>query len=235
MTAKEIVDKAKSFIGTQESPTNSNNVIFNTHFYGRKVKGDYPWCCVFVWDVFRLCGASSLFYGGKKTDYCPALLAWARSEGLTIDKTRGEAGDIIFFDFNANAKPDHVGIVEKRNADGSYLTIEGNTSITSDDNGGEVMRRTRKLSTVLAVVRPKYRATPTKTEDYEMKTFKNTSGKTLNIYADSTLKDKVGTLFAGSSCACIGEIANRAILRYMVTSTGAYKVGFTDYVKGVQK
>jgi hypothetical protein len=77
--------------------------------------------------------------------------------------------------------------------------------------------------------------TPTKTEGYEMKPFKNTSGKTLNIYADSTLKDKVGTLFAGSSCTCIGEIANRAIIRYVVASTGAHKVGFTDYVKGVIK
>lgn len=77
--------------------------------------------------------------------------------------------------------------------------------------------------------------TPTKTEDYKMKSFKNTSGKTLNVYADSKLREKIGSLFAGSSCVCIGEIDGKAILRYKVTATGAYKVGFTDYVKGIVK
>ena len=77
--------------------------------------------------------------------------------------------------------------------------------------------------------------TSAKTEDCEMKKFKNTSGKTLKIYADSKLTTEIGTLFAGSSCVCIGEIDNRAIIRYKVNATGAHKVGFTDYVKGVQK
>lgn len=67
VTKNTIIKKAKSYIGTKESPRNSNNVIFNTHYYGRPVHGAaYPWCCVFLWDVFRLCGASSMFYGGKK-------------------------------------------------------------------------------------------------------------------------------------------------------------------------
>ncbi len=35
-------------------------------------------------------------------------------------------------------------------------TIEGNTAVDNDSNGGEVMRRTRKLSQVLGAVRPKY-------------------------------------------------------------------------------
>jgi hypothetical protein len=81
-----------------------------------------------------------------------------------------------------------------------------------------------------------YGAKPTATEpnDYTSRTFKNTSGKTLNIYADSTLKTKTGSLFAGSSCVCIDEIDGVAVVRYMATATNAYKVGFTDYIKGVQ-
>ena len=68
----------------------------------------------------------------------------------------------------------------------------------------------------------------------KMKVFKNTSGKTINVYADSTLKKKIGTLFAGSSCYCIGEISGKAILLYSVSGTSTKKVGFTDFVKGVQ-
>lgn len=70
--------------------------------------------------------------------------------------------------------------------------------------------------------------------EYEMKAYKNTSGKALKIYADSKLTTEIGTLFAGSTCACIGEIDGRAIVRYKVNAAGAHKVGFTDYVKGAQ-
>ena len=90
-TAKQIIDKAISYLGTKESPANSNNVVFNTHYYGRAVSGaSYPWCCAFVWDIFRMCGASSLFYDGKKTAYCPTVKNWGTSKGLTIDKNKGQ-------------------------------------------------------------------------------------------------------------------------------------------------
>ena len=91
--ATTIINKAKSYEGTKENPSNSNNVVFNTHYYGRAVSGSaYPWCCVFIWDIFRLCNASKLFYDGKKTAYCPTLEKWF------IDKKKyysnGQAGDI---------------------------------------------------------------------------------------------------------------------------------------------
>ena len=47
-TAKDIVDLAASFVGVNENPPDSNNVIFNTDYYGRHVYGGaYPWCCAF--------------------------------------------------------------------------------------------------------------------------------------------------------------------------------------------
>ena len=43
-TAKNIVDLAASFVGVKENPPDSNNVIFNTDYYGRHVYGGaYPW------------------------------------------------------------------------------------------------------------------------------------------------------------------------------------------------
>lgn len=230
VTASDIVSKAKSYIGTKESPSGSNNVIFNTHYHGKTVKGAYPWCCVFVWDIFRLCGASSLFYDGKKTAYCPDLQVWAKEKNLLCDKQSGQPGDIILFDWNGNMLADHVGIIEKKNSDGTYTTIEGNTSITSNDNGGAVMRRNRKLSEVLCVIRPKYEA---KELTSKMFTYKNKTGKALPVYADTKLSTKIGTLNKDATCKSFGEFEGRAVLLYKIVSTGVYKVGFTDRTEGL--
>ena len=68
--ASDIIKKATSYLGTKENPAGSNKVKFNTDYYGREVKGaSYPWCCTFVWDIFRLANASELFLGGGKTAY----------------------------------------------------------------------------------------------------------------------------------------------------------------------
>ena len=34
ITAQNIMTLAEKYIGTKENPANSNNVIFNTHYYG---------------------------------------------------------------------------------------------------------------------------------------------------------------------------------------------------------
>ncbi len=161
-TATAIINKAKSFIGKKESPANSNNVVFNTDYYGKEVKGaSYPWCCAFVWDIFRMCNASDLFYDGKKTAYCQTVYEWAKKEKLIVAKANGKKGDLIIFDWQGDGHADHIGFIQSKNADGSYNTIEGNTAIGNDSNGGEVMKRKRAQSTILAIVRPKYKAEST--------------------------------------------------------------------------
>lgn len=157
-TAQAIMEKAVSFLGVKENPAQSNNVEFNTDYYGHAVSGDYPWCCVFVWDVFRLCGASDLFYNGEKTAYCPAVQAWAKNEKLAVDRAAGAYGDLVLFDWNGNGSADHIGFIEKKNSDGSYATVEGNTSDGTASNGGEVQRHTRYLSQICCVIHPKYEA-----------------------------------------------------------------------------
>lgn len=83
---------------------------------------------------------------------------------------------------------------------------------------------------------PESAPTVTKEDIYvSEKSFKNTSGRQLNVYADTKLSVKVGSIPAGNSCNCLGIVANRAILRYRLSGTlNTYKVGFTDYVAGVQ-
>ena len=155
-TAKKVMDTAIKYLGVKEYPPDSNNVVFNTDYYGRKVFGNYPWCCAFVWDVFRMAGASSLFYGGRKTAYCPYVETWGKSNGLTVPIKSGRYGDIVLFDWQHNGEADHIGFIESQKPNGSYITIEGNTAVGNDSNGGEVMRRVRPQSTICCIIRPKY-------------------------------------------------------------------------------
>ena len=167
-TANDILTVARSQLGIKEMPAGSNNVKYNTAYYGRAVRGDsFPWCCAFVWWVFQqVC--PSLFYGGGKTAYCPALEIYAKNHGQWV--TSGyRPGDCVLFDFHGGGKglACHIGIIECISNTG-IICIEGNTSVSSNDNGGCVMRRTRYLSQILGAFRPNYAEPNKESEDSEM-------------------------------------------------------------------
>ena len=151
MTATELLNKARAELGVAEFPMNSNCVKYNTWFYGKKVVGaGYPWCCTFVTWLFRdnqsLC---------KKSASCLDLLSYFEKRGRIV-KTP-QAGDIVFMKFSTNSRrTNHVGIVESVSGK-TINTIEGNTSITSNDNGGKVMRR-KRTGNIVAYARPNYDA-----------------------------------------------------------------------------
>jgi len=50
------------------------------------------------------------------------------------------------------------------------------------------------------------------------------------VCADSAMTQQIGKLFAGSSCACIGEECGLAIVLYKINgdAPGTFKVGFAD-------
>ena len=56
-TVKQILTIAQAELGTMEIPANSNNVKYNTWYYGKAVSGSaYPWCMAFVQWVFNQAG-----------------------------------------------------------------------------------------------------------------------------------------------------------------------------------
>lgn len=161
-SARDVLAVAGAQVGVKESPAGSNNVIYNTHYYGQSVHDGlwgtkFPWCAVFVWDVFRMAGLSTLYYGGNKTASCPTLYRFYKQRGQVVGLAQARPGDIVFFSFSAKQNADHVGLVESVK-DGVLTTIEGNTAVGNEGNGGMVMRRSRNKSVVLAVVRPAYEA-----------------------------------------------------------------------------
>ena len=148
MKANEILKEAINELGECEYPSNSNNVKYNTWYYNRKVSGSaYPWCAVFISWLFR---NTNLI---KKSASCLEILNWCEKNNLIVKNPK--PGDLIFFKYNTNSRrTNHIGIVEK--VEGNIIhTIEGNTSINSNDNGGKVMRRTRTTN-IVAYARPKY-------------------------------------------------------------------------------
>lgn len=156
-SAAKVLQIARNEIGTKESPANSNKVKYAKE-YGMNAQ---PWCAMFVWWVFKHAGCPELFYGGKKSAYCPTIADYYIAKKQIVDKDEGQFGDIVLFDWNKNKSSDHIGFIEKNNGNGSYTTIEGNTSYDDDSNGGEVMRRTRYLKEISYICRPKYTETET--------------------------------------------------------------------------
>lgn len=146
MTVDEAVKKAIAEEGIMEYPSNSNKVKYNTEYYGREVSGSaYPWCCTFVWWVLR-----DLI---PKTALCAYLGEWFKKQNRWY--TEAQVGDVVFFKFNSNNRwTNHVGIVVGINGN-TIETIEGNTSVSSNDNGGKVMRRVR-ASNIVGYGRPNY-------------------------------------------------------------------------------
>ena len=153
---RQLLDIARAELGTKESPAGSNNVKYNTAYYGREVYDglwdtEFPWCVVFLWWCFRQAGAAELFYGGSKTASCRQLLSYHKRQAVTDY----QPGDIIFYNFHGKATAEHVGICESAGGS-SIVTIEGNTGVGNDANGGAVMRRTRPLGQIVGAYRPAY-------------------------------------------------------------------------------
>lgn len=112
-----------------------------------------PYCCAYITYLFQKGGDSALFYAGKKVVYCPNALSWCRANLAMVPLYMALPSDIIFFDWQPNGIPDHIGLVRERKSCDAIYTIEGNTS------GGIVDYKTRPAKYVLGVYRPHFPAT----------------------------------------------------------------------------
>lgn len=198
--ANKIVQIALGEKGNKEGKNNNNK-------YGQAYGLNYqPWCCIFVWWVFNQAGASSLFYGGGKCASCTTLMNYYRNKGQVVSTAK--AGDLIFFNFDKNpdrSKAKHIGICVKDCTDGNtVVTVEGNTSggnSGSQDNGDGVHQRTRKMSQIVAIVRPAYSGA---TYDDAIP-----SDQYYNYETGTTSDSPTGTLF--DKLAALGKLAVKAM------------------------
>ena len=109
------------------------------------------WCNAYVDYVANEGGVSSLYFNGKKMTYCPTSMSWCSKNLACVPPYLALPMDIIYFDWEPNNVPNHIGFVrERKNCDEIY-TIEGNTS------GGIVDQKTRTAKYVCGIYRPHFK------------------------------------------------------------------------------
>lgn len=110
------------------------------------------WCCAFVTYLFHKGDDAKLFYGGKIVVYCPTAIKWASANLAQIPPYLALPMDIVFFDWNLNGVPNHIGFIRERKSCTEVYTIEGNTS------GGIVAQKTRPYKYIQGIYRPHFKA-----------------------------------------------------------------------------
>ncbi len=133
-----IIEIAEKEIGETELPKDSNLTKYGEWFGFDGV----AWCGMFVSWCYYLAGFPLGNIGFKKGFAgCQTAVAHFKKTGEVVEHP--EEGDIVFFDWNNDGRYDHTGLFKKDLKNGTFETIEGNTAIGNDSNGGEVMLRIR--------------------------------------------------------------------------------------------
>ena len=108
------------------------------------------WCDMFVFWLFDANGNRSLLpWKGAQRYNCPKSMDWCKKNLAMIPPYLAMECDLVYYDWDKNGKPNHIGIVEKHWSNSKVHAIEGNTS------GGKVARKDRKTY-IQAVFRPKF-------------------------------------------------------------------------------
>jgi hypothetical protein len=152
-TVKKVLEIASKEIGYQETGNNNNKYGV---WYGMN---NQPWCYIFVSWVLIKAGMNV-----EKCASCPVGYDYYKRNGKLFKEPK--PGDLAFFSWNPSLIPQHIGIVEKVNNNGTFTCIEGNTSsglTGSQDNGDGVYRKLRRLSDCLGFGHPDYQ----ETNDYQ--------------------------------------------------------------------
>lgn len=128
-TGMRMLQIAQTEVGQGESPKGSNDGPDIRRFrLSNPVTGPGdPWCS--TWVSHLAANAGSPLNGKTGMAWVPDVEAHGKKIGTWMPSGGGtpSPGDIIVFDRNGDGLSDHIGIIERVNADGSVGTIEGNT------------------------------------------------------------------------------------------------------------
>jgi hypothetical protein len=145
-----------TYLGLMESPPNSNKTLFGEWFGENGV----AWCNIFLSFCFQMSGGIELCSGfkgsgvkpGKGCAYVPTTLAWLKAQNLLVATQDMLPGDIVIHAWD-HKTPEHISLCCGKTDGNLFPSLEGNTSVSSDSNGGEVLLRPRSTTYVLAVGR----------------------------------------------------------------------------------
>lgn len=121
VTGRDVINQLKKHLGESGS--------FIWKWYGGG--SGWAWCNATVCWAFAQAGAANLYYGGKKVSYCPTSIKWCQINYAQIPLELADAGDVIYFDWEPNGVPNHIGFIRERGTHSVAYTIEGNAGSPS--------------------------------------------------------------------------------------------------------
>lgn len=148
--AERVLAFASIEVGYAETPANSNRTKYGAWFGLDGV----AWCGIFCSWVYDKAGANLGKIGFTK-GFAGCQTAVAHFTKSKESTATPQPGDLVFFDWNLDKRYDHVGIYVRKLSDTQFETIEGNTSLSNQSNGGMVMRRKRSFGKGVLFVHPK--------------------------------------------------------------------------------
>jgi hypothetical protein len=130
MSAESVIDRLlkihRGELGRSDSmrsPLGSNNVKYNTWYYGTKVSGSkFMWCAAYQSWVNAMAGVPMDIY--PKAAGVVFTHDFFKKRGRIFQKP--EVGDYVIFIFNADEH--HIGFVEKLEGGGKFSSLEGNVT-----------------------------------------------------------------------------------------------------------
>ena len=146
----EVLRIAESYLG-------DGGAVFRK-FAGLPAGASY--CNAYVDYVAKEGGVSSLYFNGKKETYCPHSIEWCKKNLAQVPLYWALPVDIIYFDWEPNGRPNHIGLVRAKKSSTVIYTVEGNTDKKNKDGKAVahnvVANRTRNGSYVQGVFHVQY-------------------------------------------------------------------------------
>ena len=153
---EKILNLAKKEIGVEEIDGTNCGVRVNEYKSATSLdpKESWPWCAAFICWLFR-----ESMKNGKYTFTRPTTAGAWNFENWCLKQDRSvllkkphnnniTAGDIVIFKFS------HIGIAISCPDENGYInTIEGNTDGEGSREGGAVLQKRRKVSSIRSVIK----------------------------------------------------------------------------------
>lgn len=136
-TNTELYNIAKKYIGTRGKEAKA---------YCR-LPSDANYCDAFVTWLFHVGDVSQLYCKGTIQTYCPTSIEICRKLYAQLPPYLALPMDVIFYDWEPNGLPNHVGLIVSKISTSKAKTIEGNTS------GGIIDEKIRNMSYTQGIFR----------------------------------------------------------------------------------
>lgn len=150
---KKVLDLCEASVGYKEGT--NNDTTFGKWFG----LNNQPWCAMSASKMYFDAGAIKSVANTKKGfASCDLWLKYLTKNNQIVPVGQAQPGDLVFFQFDADAAADHVGIVKGHNKTLKILyCYEGNTSADkkgSQSNGDGYYLKKRTYATIMAIARP---------------------------------------------------------------------------------